>query len=123
MGAKLGKLDRSGHTMCGAGCLGVIEQSSIILCRIVRRQCVGGRWIEHVVDDVSAVEGACIDHLMQRRRVAYCRNPEETNLPLLTQALEGWYHLAEHLSDAQRQSASCLGNRIVQMKDVDPVKT
>ena len=38
---------------------------------------------------------------------------------VLTQALERWYHVAEHLSDAQRQSASCLGNRIVQVKDVD----
>src|ERR1700675_389391 len=60
---------------------------------------------------------------MQCRRVAYCRNPEETNLPLLTQALERRYHVAEHLSDAQRRSASRLGNRIVQVKDVDPVKT
>src|SRR5260370_22509502 len=106
MGAKLGKLDRSGHTMCGAGCLGVIEQSSIILCRIVRRQFLGGRWIEHVVDDLSAVEGACINHLMQCRRVAYCRNPEEASLPLLTQALERWHHVVEHLAHAQPQSAS-----------------
>src|SRR6266436_379185 len=101
----------------------MIEQSSIILCRIVRRQFLGGRWIEHVVDDLSAVEDARIDHLMERRGVAYCRHPEETNLPLLTQALEGWYHVAEHLSDAQRRSASCLGNRIMQVKDIDPVKT
>ena len=93
------------------------------MCRIVRRQFLGGRWIEHVVDDLSAVEGARIDYLLKRRRVAYRRNPEETNLALLTQALEGWYHLAEHLSDAQRRSASCLGDRIVQVKDVDPVKT
>ena len=31
------------------------------------------------------------------RRVAYRRNSEETNLPLLTQALERRYHVAEHL--------------------------
>src|SRR6202035_1505995 len=104
-----------------AGCLGVIEQSSIILRRIVRRQFLGGRWIEHVIDDLSAVEGACINHLMQCRRVPYCGNPEETSLPLLTQTLERWYHVAEHLSDAQPRSASCLGNCIVQVKDVDPV--
>jgi hypothetical protein len=60
---------------------------------------------------------------MQCRGVAYCRNPEETSFPLLTQALERWYYVAEHLSDAQRQSASCLGNRIVQVKDVDLVTT
>src|SRR5258706_11834978 len=101
----------------------MIEQSSIILCRIVRRQFLGGRWIEHAVDDLSAVEGACINHLMQCRLVAYCSNPEETSFPLLTQALERWYHVVEHLSQAQRHFASCLGNRIVQVKDVDPVKT
>jgi hypothetical protein len=106
-----------------AGSLGGIEQSSVILCRIVRRQLLGGRWIEHVVDDLRAVEGAGIDHLMQRRGVADCRDPEETNLALLTQPLERRYHVAEHLSDAQRRSAPCFGNRIVQVKDVDPVKT
>src|SRR5258707_7987779 len=53
----------------------------------------------------------------------YCRNPEETSLPLPAQALERWYHVLEHLSDAQCRSASCLGNRIVQVKDVDLVKT
>src|ERR1700681_335325 len=41
----------------------------------------------------------------------------------MTQPLERWYDVAEHLSDAQRRSASCLGNRIVQVKDVDAVKT
>ena len=60
---------------------------------------------------------------MQRRRVAQCRDPEETNLSLLTQALERRHHVAEHLSDTQRRSASGLGDRIVQVKDVDPVKT
>ncbi len=60
---------------------------------------------------------------MQRRRVAERRHPEETNLALLTQPLERRHHLVEHLPDAQRRSAAVLGNRIVQMKDVDPVKT
>src|SRR2546430_1467275 len=100
-----------------------MEQSSIILCRIVRRNFLAGGWIEHFVAALSAVEGACINHLMQCRRVAYRRNPQEASLPLLTQALERWYHVAENLSDAQRQSAACLGNRIVQVKDIDPVKT
>ena len=50
-------------------------------------------------------------------------NPEETNLALLTQPLERRDHVVEHLPDAQRRSAAFLGNRIVQMKDVDPVKT
>ena len=59
---------------------------------------------------------------MQCRRVAERRNPEETNLALLAQALERRHHLVEHLPDAQRRSAAVLGNRIVQMKDVDPVK-
>ena len=60
---------------------------------------------------------------MQRRRVAQCRQPEETNLALLTQPLERRDHVVEHLPNAQRRSAAFLGNRIVQMKDVDPVKT
>ena len=59
---------------------------------------------------------------MQRRRVAERRDPEETDLALLTQALERRNHLVEHLPDAERRSAAFPGNRIVQMKDVDPVK-
>ena len=81
-----------------AGRLGVIEQSSIILCRIILRQCLGGGWIEHVVDDLGAVEGARVNHLMQCRRVADRGDPEEANLALLTQALERRHHVAEHLS-------------------------
>ena len=53
-----------------AGCRGMIEQSSVILGRIVHRQILGGRRIEHVVDDLGAVESACINHAMQCRRVA-----------------------------------------------------
>ncbi len=60
---------------------------------------------------------------MQCRGVADCREPEETNLALLAQALERRHHVAEHLLDAQRRSATRPGDRIVQVKDVDPVKT
>src|SRR5439155_1581565 len=80
------------------------------------------RWIEHVVDDLRTVEDARIDHPMQCRRVAECRQPEETNLALLTQALERRDQFVKHLPDAERRSAAALRNRIVQMKDVDPVK-
>ena len=59
---------------------------------------------------------------MQCGGVAECRYPEEANLPLLAQPLERRHHLVEHLPDAERRSAAVLGNRIVQMKDVDPVK-
>ena len=59
---------------------------------------------------------------MQRRGVADRRDPEEADLALLAQPLERRHHLVEHLPDAQRRSAAGLGNRIVQMKDVDPVK-
>jgi hypothetical protein len=48
-----------------AGGLGVIEQPSIILCRKVCRLSRGGGWIEHVVNHLSAVEDARVDHLMQ----------------------------------------------------------
>ncbi len=60
---------------------------------------------------------------MQCRRIAERRDPEEADLPLLAQALERRHHLVEHLPDAERRSAAVLGDRIVQMKDVDPVKT
>ena len=59
---------------------------------------------------------------MQGGRVAHRRNPEKTDLALLTQALERRDDIVEHLPDAQRRSAACFGNRIVQVKDVDPVK-
>ena len=86
--------------------LGRIEQSSIILCRVVRRQLLRGRWIEHVVDDLRAVEDTSLDHLTQRRRVADGRHPEKANLPLLTQPLERRHHVVEHLPDAKRRSAA-----------------
>ncbi len=59
---------------------------------------------------------------MQRRGVADGRDPEEANLALLAQAFERRHHVAENLPDAQRRSVLFLGNRIVQMKDVDPVE-
>ena len=105
-----------------AGFLGVVEQPFVILRRIVRRQFPGGGWIEHVVDELRAVEDAGIDHLMQRRRIADTRQPEETNLALLAQAFERRDYIAEHLPYAQRRSAALQGNRIMQVKDVDPVK-
>src|SRR5206468_10227474 len=54
--------------------------------------------------------------------VAVRRQTEETNLALLTQALERRDQFVKHLPDAERRSAAALRNRIVQMKDVDPVK-
>ena len=71
---------------------------------------------------MRAVEDTRIDHLMQRRRVAERRDPEKTDLALLTQALERRHDLVEHLPDAERRSAAVPGNRIVQMKDIDPLK-
>jgi hypothetical protein len=64
-----------------AGGRGRIEQPSIILRRIARRQFAGRRWIEHVVDDLRAVEDARIDHLMQCRGVAYAVIPRKRILP------------------------------------------
>src|SRR4051794_28510354 len=60
---------------------------------------------------------------MQSRRVAKRRDSEETNFSLLTQALERRHHIVEHLPDTQRRSASALGDRIVQVEDIDPVET
>ena len=60
---------------------------------------------------------------MQCLRVTDCRDPEEADFSLLTQALECRYDFAEHLSDAKRRSVFCPGNRIVQMEDIDVIET
>ena len=57
---------------------GIIKQPSVILCWIIRRQPSGRGRIEHVVDHLSAVEDARVDHLMQRRRVADGGKPEKS---------------------------------------------
>ena len=106
-----------------AGRFGVIEQPSVILRRIVRRQRHGGRRIEHVVNHLRTVEDAGVDHLMQRRSVANRGEPEKANFPLGPQPLECRDHLAKHLPDAQRFAAAVLGDCVVQMEDIDPVAT
>src|SRR5215831_14355800 len=80
-------------------CPSMVEQPPIILCRIIRRQFGGRGRIEHIVDHLSAVEGACVDHLMQRHRVTDCRKSKETRLALLPQPLERGRHGIEYLSD------------------------
>src|SRR5262249_31174726 len=102
---------------------GMIEQPFIILCRIVRRQRNGRGRIEHIVDHLSAVEGTRVDYLMQRRRVADCGEPKKPRLALLAQSLKRRHYITEHLSDAERFPATGLGDRIVQMEDVDPGET
>ena len=68
-----------------AGRHSMIEEPSIILCWIILRQCSGRGRVEHIVDHLSAVECARVDHLMQRPRVADCGKPKETRLALLAQ--------------------------------------
>jgi hypothetical protein len=46
-----------------------------------------------IVDHLSAVECARVDHLMQRRRVADGGEPQETRLSLLAQPLERRHHV------------------------------
>jgi len=104
------------------GCPGMIEQPSIILCRIIRRQLGGRGRIEHIVDHLSAVEGARIDDLRQGRRVADCGEPKKARLALLAQPLERRHYITEHLSDAERFPAAGLGDRIVQVEDIDPIE-
>jgi hypothetical protein len=100
----------------------MVEQPCIILCRIIRRQLGGRGGVEHIVDRLRAVEGARVDHLMQRRRVADCGEPKETRLALLAQPLERRHHVTEHLSNAESLPAAGLGDRIVQVEDVDPIE-
>src|SRR5262245_34935627 len=90
-----------------AGRPGTIEQPSVILCRIIRRQRGGRGRVEHVVDHLSAVEDARVDHLMQRRRVADCGEPEETRLALLAQLLERGHYLTETMAVAVGICAAC----------------
>ena len=59
---------------------------------------------------------------MQRRRVADRGESKETGLALLAQPLERRHYLTEHLSDAERFPAAGLGDRIVQVEDVDPIE-
>lgn len=59
---------------------------------------------------------------MQRRGVADGREPEEARLALLAQPLERRHHLAEHLPDAERCPAARLGDRVVEVDDVDPLE-
>ena len=98
----------------------MIEQPSIVLRRIVRRQSAGSGRVEHVIDHLRAVEDARIDHLMQRRRIADGSQPKETRLALLAQAIEGRHHLAQCLRNAECFSAALLGDRVVQVEDIDP---
>ena len=59
---------------------------------------------------------------MQRRRVTDCSEPKKPRLALLAQLLERRHYVIEHLSDAERFPAAGLGDRIVQVEDVDPVE-
>ena len=59
---------------------------------------------------------------MQRRRVADPCEAEETRLALLAQPLESRQHLVKHLGDAERLPVPGRGDRIVQVKDIDPVE-
>src|SRR5262245_55436018 len=104
-------LGRSGERASGkhadaddadAGRRGMIEQPSIILCRIIHWQRSGGGRIEHIVDRLSAVEGTCVDHLVQRRCLADCGEPKKPRLALLAQSLKRRHYITEHLSDAER---------------------
>src|SRR5205823_14142083 len=99
----------------------MIKQPSIILCWIVRRQRAGRRWVEHVVDHLSAVEDARVDHLIQRRCVADRGEPKEADLAPLAQPLERRHHLTKHLRDADRLPAAGFSYPNVQAEDGYPV--
>jgi predicted ATPase len=77
---------------------------------------LNARRIEHIVDHLSAVEDARIDHLMQRRRVADCGEPKKTRLALLTQPLKRRHHIAEHLTipltRLERRAGAALVERV-----------
>src|SRR5215471_20801483 len=99
----------------------MIEQPSVILCWIICRQLSRRRRIEHIVDHLSAVEDACVDHLVKRGGFADCGEPKETCLALPTCSLECRHHLTEHLLDTERFPAAVLGDCIMQVEDIDPV--
>ena len=59
---------------------------------------------------------------MQRRRLANRRDAEEARLALLAQPLKRWHHLIHHLPHAERWPAPRLGDRVVQVEDVDSIE-
>src|SRR5207248_7440784 len=99
----------------------MLEQPSVVLCWIIRRQLGARGWIEHIVDYLRAVEDPCTDHSIERRRVADSGKAEKANLALPPQPLKCGHDLTKDLLDAEGFAPTGLGNRIVKMEDVDPV--
>jgi len=60
-------------------------------------------------------------HSIKCRRVADSCKAEKANLALLPQPLKCRHDLTKDLLDAEGFAITGLGNRIVEMEDVDPV--
>src|SRR6185369_4809151 len=58
---------------------------------------------------------------MKRVRVADCGQPEKTCLTLLPQPLERRHYILEDLPNTKRVPATGLGDRVVQMENVDMI--
>ncbi len=99
----------------------MVEEAAVVLRRIGFGQPSGSGGIEHVEDDLGAVEDARVDHLVDRRGVADCGDPEEPRLALSPQPVEGGYYILEDLPGAHRLAAARDGDGIVQMEDVHPL--
>ena len=104
-----------------AGLMSAVEQKTIILCRIALRQRLAGGRIEHVVDDLGAIDDARVDDLVQCRGVAGRGDAQEADHAFLAQPLERRHQLVEHLSDAERFAAAVHRDHVVQVKDVHPL--
>ena len=89
-----------------AGGLRMVEHPAVVLRRIARRQRLGRTRVQHVVADLRGDEGARVDHLMQRRRIADRGDAGKPQLALLAQLLERRHHLVQHRLRRQRLTAA-----------------
>jgi hypothetical protein len=58
---------------------------------------------------------------LKHRRIADRGQPEEARLTLLPQPLKRRHHIVEDFSDTERVPATGVGDRVVQMEDVDMI--
>src|SRR5205814_2629855 len=78
-----------------------------------------GRGIEQVVEDLRGVDGARVDHRVDRVRITDRGEAEEPRLALLAQSLKRWNHLVHHRANPERAACRRGTDRIVELKEVD----
>ena len=97
----------------------VRQEIAEIMRRIPRRDRSPGARIEQVIADLRGIEGAGVDHPVERRGVADRGDPVEPGLALFAQPLERRHDLAEH--DFRREIAFLAVEHdvVVQLEQID----